>query len=305
MVLDKRKQNEKNFVPIKEKQNGKEKLRMGKILVTGATGYLGREVLKFLDKGRVRCLVRKGKIADVENVPGDVTDAASLQEAVQDVECVVHLAAVTHARDDHLFQLVNVNGTKNLLEASKKAGVKHFILVSSMAATRKYLDTYGISKKKGEELIQDSGVPYTILRPTMMYGGESKAMRDFLAYVRKFPLIVPVLGSGKGRIQPVHVDDVARIIARCVEQGSKNKVYALVGGTTISMNYFIDFVLSRLRLRKLKVHIPLALAGIFGGFFGLKKEFIKSLAFENLGDAGVLEADFRVKPRRLSQAFRI
>ena len=278
---------------------------MGKILVTGATGYLGREVLKYLDKGRVRCLVRKGKIADVEQIHGDVTDAASLQEAVQDVECVVHLAAVTHAKEDYLFQLVNVNGTKNLLEASKKAGVKHFIFVSSMAAARKFLDVYGKSKKMAEGLVKDSGVPYTILRPTMMYGGESRAVKDFLGYLRRFPLIVPVLGSGSGRIQPVHVDDVARIIARSIEQGSKNKAYAVVGGTTISMNYFIDFVLSRLRVKKLKVHIPLKIAGFFGGLFGLKREFIKSLAFENLGDAGVLETDFRVKPRRLSQAFKV
>lgn len=276
-----------------------------KILVTGASGYLGQEVLKYLDKHHARCLVREGHIPDVEIAHGDVLDAASLERAVAGVHTIIHAAAVTHSSDEKLFAAVNVYGTKNLLEASKKAGVKHFIFISSMASTRKYLDAYGKSKWQAEELVKHSGIPYTILRPTMMYGEESKAVRDFIAYLRRFPLIVPVLGNGNPRIQPVHVDDVARIIAKSVEQGGRNKAYAVVGGTTISMNYFIDFVMSRMRMKKMKVHVPLGVASLLGGFFGVRGEFIKSLAFENLGDPFVLESEFRVKPRRLSQAFKM
>ena len=114
------------------------------ILITGSTGFLGKHLIKVLDKKNIKCLVRKDSnvnhLKDIELVYGDITDANSLDKSLKGVKEVIHLAASTH--DQSLFHIVNVNGTKNLLEACKKNSVKRFIFISSMASTRRFLVDY-------------------------------------------------------------------------------------------------------------------------------------------------------------------
>jgi len=182
------------------------------ILITGGTGYVGKELLKSLNADDVKILARKGSLIpkNYEAVYGDLMDKDSLVKAVDKVDCVVHLAAVTHARNMSEFYKINVEGTKNLVEACKNSKVKRFIFISSMAVCRKYLDDYGKSKRDAEEIIKNSGLSYVILRPTMIYGGDSEVIKRFISYVKKIPFIIPMIGKGSGKIQPVHVNCLVR-----------------------------------------------------------------------------------------------
>jgi nucleoside-diphosphate-sugar epimerase len=284
------------------------------ILITGSTGFLGKHLIKVLDKKNIKCLVRKDSnishLKDIELVYGDITDANSLDKALKDVKEVIHLAASTH--DNSLFHIVNVKGTKNLLEACKKNNVKRFVFISSMASTRRFLDDYGRSKKEAEELVRSSGLDYTILRPTLIYGKGSLGMKHTVEYIKRIPFVVPIVGSGNSKIQPVFVDDVCKSIIKSLEKDTINKEYNILGGTRISFNYFIDFVSSRLNVKKVKLHIPtpFVLAGvscisIIFKNFPIKKEFVKGLGDDTVGDHKMAEKDLGFKFKKISEALTI
>lgn len=285
------------------------------ILITGGTGYVGKELLKSLNADDVKILARKGSLIpkNYEAVYGDLMDKDSLVKAVDKVDCVVHLAAVTHARNMSEFYKINVEGTKNLVEACKNSKVKRFIFISSMAVCRKYLDDYGKSKRDAEEIIKNSGLSYVILRPTMIYGGDSEVIKRFISYVKKIPFIIPMIGKGSGKIQPVHVNDVANVIAGAIDnEKALGKIYSLLGGTRISLSYFLDFLSSRLGINKIKVSIPESIVlfavdfiTFFNKNFPLKREFIKSFNYDVEGDNREAENDFQIRFKKLSQGFSL
>ena len=298
----------KTFRKEEQKKNGMEKM----ILITGGTGYLGKELLKSLNNNDVRILARNGSLVPpgYEVARGDLMDKNSLINAVNGVDCVVHLAAVTHSKSMCEFYNSNVQGTKNLIDACKSKHVQRFIFISSMASKRKFLDDYGRSKKQAEEIVIKSGLDYTILRPTMIYGGDSKIMNMITGYIKKIPLIIPVIGNGKGKIQPVYVGDVVKVIVGCLEnKKSIGKSYDVLGGSQMSFDYFLDFMASRLNIRKIKIHIPtgIVVAGInlftlFYKNFPIKKELAKSFDQNVEGDNHEAERDFNFRFKRLSEA---
>ena len=287
------------------------------ILVTGATGYVGRNLIKLLDNRKVKCFVRKNseiKALEGFNIEyGDITDIASIERVLDNVDAVIHMAAVVNSSDKEIYYLVNVKGTKNLIEACKNRGVKRIIFVSSMAATREFLDDYGKSKKEAEELVANSGLKYTILRPTIIYGADNSTLKQFIEYIQKVPFLVPVIGSGEAKIRPVYIDDVVNIITRSVDNPqSIYKTYNLLGGTKISINYFIDFISSRLGIKKVKVHIPMGLAltsisflTMFNRKFSITKDFIKNLDYGVVGDNKDAEVDFSLRFKKLSHTLKL
>ena len=158
------------------------------ILITGSTGFVGRNLInKIPDKEKVKCLVRKSsnikflKEHDVQLIYGDITDKKSMDNALKDTDIVIHLAALINGTKKQFYN-VNVEGTRNLIALCRKNKVKRIIALSSMAATRKHLDNYGKSKKESEDLIKDSGLNYTIFRPTMIYGKGSNSIKNIFHY---------------------------------------------------------------------------------------------------------------------------
>ena len=289
------------------------------ILITGATGFVGRNLIESLPKENIRCLVRDSSKSDflkehsIQLVYGDLTDKKSLDSALKNIDTVMHLAAYVRGNDSSLFYKINVDGTKNLIDACKKNKVKRIIALSSMAVTRKYLDDYGKSKKQAEELIRNSDLDYTILRPSMIYGKDSNSTKHLVSYIKMIPLIIPIVGNGNFNIQPVYINDVTSIIIKCLDnKTSIKKTYDLLGETRINFNYFIDFVSSHLNIKKIKLHIPvsLVLIGItflksFYKNFPITEEFIKGMGYDTIGDNSKVKQDLNIKFKKLSQSFKI
>ncbi len=286
------------------------------IIITGATGYIGKNLVKAANPENIRSLVRKG--SNTEGIPqqtiieADLLDPSSLEKALEEGATVVHLAALTHAPTREAFAQVNIEGTKNLIEACKKKNVKRIIFISSMATTRKFLDDYGWSKKEAEELIKTSGLDYTILRLTTVYGPDSPFIKTMVQYIKKIPSIIPIIGNGEAKIQPVAIEDVVLAIQKCIENPKAiGKTYAILGGTKISFNYFIDLLCSRLNIKKKKVHIPIhfILLGMKLGkpfkTMPFKEEFIKAFDDDIHGDNTEAERDLNIKFKKLSQGFKI
>ena len=236
------------------------------ILVTGGAGVMGRRLVQGLRaRGeRVRVLDRPGTRIDdpeVELRHGDVTDPASLTGLFDGVDTVFHLAAILIAYDPAAFERVNVGGTRNVLQAAKAAGVKHFILVSSASVVYPRTTAYSRSKRECERLVREQqGMHWTIVRPTLAYnehGGEE--FRMFLDYLKKFP-VVPFIGRGRSLKNPVYVDDLMRgflaVVGNPVAYG---KSYNFSGGEEITIWDLAHLMLKHQGISKPFVPLPVSL----------------------------------------------
>ena len=189
---------------------------MPRVFLTGASGFVGRRVLATLrDRGhQVTCL---GRSAGPGAVAGDLASPESYAAALVGHDVVVHLAAITGKAAPDAYQRINVDGTRLLLDAARRAGVARFLFCSSIAVT--FADTrryhYARSKAAAETLVQDSGLRTAIVRPTIVAGAGSPVMSKLEA-LAGLP-IVPVFGTGEVRLQPIHVDDLADLIVDVVD----------------------------------------------------------------------------------------
>lgn len=235
------------------------------LLITGATGFVGQNLLNKLtgEKIKVRCLVRdKKKIVDNSNeweiIEGDISDKNILYQATQNVDTVIHLASVIKSSDHQEFMNINVQGTRNLIEACIKNKVKKIIYISSLDAVLNKSNIYGKSKAISENAIENSNIDYIILRPALIYGKGSKDIIMLTKLIRGHP-VVPVIGSGRGKLQPVYVNDICDIILKLIESDIKNKTYFIAGEQKISLNDLIDKIANMFSKKVIKVHIPLKL----------------------------------------------
>lgn len=237
------------------------------VLVTGPTGFLGRRVVKALvDQGTsVRCLVHKPgseKIIDHDLVDvhyGSVTDPASLRSAFYDLEAVVHLVAVIREIGMDTFYRINVRGVQNVIRAASDAGIERFVHVSAIGAQDNAYMKYLHSRWRAERLIKQSGLSYTILRSSLMFG-EGDEFINTLAGLIKCSPIVPVIGSGLAQFQPISVEDVARCIVSSINQENmKNRQVELGGPTRLTYDQIADIVIKSMRARRTKIHLPVSM----------------------------------------------
>ena len=238
------------------------------ILVTGGTGFVGGHVVHEL-RGRdlpVRCLVRDlrrgaGLAAwGCELVEGDITQAASLRGAVAGVDTVIHLVAIRQGKREQ-FRRIMVEGTRDLLAASREAGVRRFVHMSALGTTEETKDAvpYYWAKWENEQQVQGSTLPYVIFRPSFVFGPDGGILPTFVKLAKLTP-VTPIVGSGRQRIQPIWADDLAKFFADAVDRDDvTNRSFELGGPDAVSWNEFWGR-LKRVRgIRRPSLHIPIGL----------------------------------------------
>ena len=234
------------------------------ILLTGGTGFVGGHVLRALqDSGRaVRCLVRNpSKVSlDGELVQGDMTDRASLGRAVEGADTVVHLVAIRQGKKEQ-FERVMAQGTRDLLAASKDAGVKRFILMSALGTSEesKNLVPYYGAKWEMEQATQGAGIPYVIFKPSFVFACDGGILPTFAKLARLAP-VTPITGSGTQRIQPIWADDVAAYFDKAIDlEAATNRTFELGGPDVVSWNEFWERLKKARGIRRPSVHVPMGL----------------------------------------------
>lgn len=238
------------------------------ILITGGTGAMGSVLVRKLSGlgYRLRVLTLPGdKNADrlqkefgVDVRYGSIADPAVCLDLCDGVSTVLHLAAVIITNDESLFTSVNAGGTRNILAQAAGAGVTHFIHVSSASVTYPKPTPYSISKRLAEELVRKSRLPFTIVRPTLVYGKTGGQEFDlFLSYLKRFP-VVPFIGSGLALKRPVYVDDVVDGLIKTARlKTPKNTIYNLSGATALSILDFSRLCLTLMgKPDRAFVHLP-------------------------------------------------
>jgi len=237
------------------------------LLITGASGFIGRHLLQKLDPHRfapIYCLSRSGDLTHqlpghgrVRWLKGDLFDSI-VDKGLDSSSIVVHLGATTGKASPQRYFEVNNAGTRHLLKRCQESGVKKFLYVSTIAVKYKNEPRYfyARSKEAGETAVRRSGLSYTILRPTIVLGQESpgwKALSN-LARLR----IIPVPGDGTARIQPVDVEDVAdAIVSILEEQDFQDRTYELGGPDVVSLEAFLRSIHRLYYDREPKIiHLP-------------------------------------------------
>lgn len=241
-----------------------------RIFVTGATGFVGRAVIPALRAHgyAVRCLVRRGSELDlrgleaIERVEGDVLSPAALERDMAGCDTVVHLVGIIREEPATLstFERIHTQGTINVLEAATATGVRRYLHMSALGARPGAQARYHRSKWAAEEAVRASPIPWTIFRPSIIYGRSDQFVNMLAAMVRRYPM-VPVIGSGQQRLQPVPVEHVAEAFARAVEMETTVKqTYEVAGANAVTMVQLLDLIgaaLGRPRVRK--AHVPIGL----------------------------------------------
>ncbi|MFA5173806.1 MAG: NAD(P)H-binding protein [Candidatus Pacearchaeota archaeon] len=269
-----------------------------KIFLTGGTGFIGKELLPLISKNnKVKCLIRKGSnIESINNfkincVFGDLMDKESFSSHLNKKDIVIHLATSHEkGKEDKSFIC-----SRNLIEVCKDKKIKKFIFISSMAANRKSLDDYGKSKLKIEELIKNSGLDYIILRPSIIYNENNLSLIG--KSLKSIPFIIPIIGNGKYKMNPVHIKDVVKSINATIRTQQKNKIYDIAGAKNISFNEIIEICKKRFKIKKLKVHIPISLVLLICKFIPLlSPEAIKGVNEDTQADITELKKDLSINP---------
>jgi nucleoside-diphosphate-sugar epimerase len=224
-----------------------------KIFVTGATGFTGSRVVPLLLKNgfEVRCLYRASSDRspldglNVEWALGDVSDTQSLTSAMDGTDALVNIASLGFGH------------ANSIIRAAKDAGIKRAVFISTTAI---FTQLNAPSKKvrvAAELAIETSGLKYTILRPTMIYGSpRDRNMWRLIKFLRVSP-IAPIFGDGKYLQQPIYVDDVAAAILGCLKSGvTIGKSYNIAGKHALTYNEVIDTIARAMNKRAWKLHVP-------------------------------------------------
>jgi len=239
-----------------------------KILVTGATGFVGPHIVRRLvDDGHfVRVLEREpgnwrqAGLPCQEAVQGDMTDPVSLRRAVEGQEVVVHLVAIINGRPEQ-FERVMSQGTRDLVAAAKEAGVQRFVLMSALGASEETKDLvpyYG-AKWAMEQAVKRSGLEYVIMRPSFVFGRDDGALQQFRRIATLSP-VTPIVGPGTQRIQPIWVEDVAAYYAAAVvAPEAANRTFELGGPDVVTWNEFWSRLKRAAGARRPTVHVPFRL----------------------------------------------
>ncbi len=235
------------------------------ILVTGATGFIGSHIVRALrqDGLAVRALVRSpDKAKDlaalgVDIARGDINDAVSVERAFQGVERVIHLVGIIQEGPGFTFRSIHVEGTRTVVTQAKKAGATQILYQSALGSRQHAASEYHKTKWEAEELVRMSGVPHTILRPSLIYGpGDQFTIR--LSEMIKLSPFLPVIGSGKSKVQPLYIDDLIACIRKAArEEGFLNKVFELGGPEQLTYEEVTKAIAGALGVKRPMVHMPL------------------------------------------------
>jgi NADH dehydrogenase len=247
------------------------------IFITGATGFLGSNLLKRLIPeeriDKIFLLTRKSLPPDadvrIEYIRGDLE---TVKDVVlkEKVDVVIHLAAAMRSENFKELHKVNVEGTANLVEFCRKNHARRIIFASSINVHLKNQGAYAKSKILAEDLVKNSGLEYCIFRFALVYGLNDGGLCRIVDFIKKYKL-VPVFGDGKKLEQPIYIDEAVDFLLKGIFLNKSNLTVDLCGKTSISYNEMVLLLGRALKIKVALVHIPVSFVIFIIRFLNLLK----------------------------------
>ena len=283
-----------------------EAIRDSRATVFGGTGFIGRHLVQRLARAgaRVRVVARDpergaflkplGDPGQIVLSRGSVRDAAAVSEAVEGADVVVNLVGILYERGPQTFAAIHDEGARRVAEAAAAAGAGRLVQVSAIGASKRSPALYARTKAAGEAAARDAFPGATIVRPSIVFGPEDDFFNRFAALARLAP-VLPLIGGGRTRFQPVYVGDVAEAIVRIAgDPGTAGKTYELGGPHVYTFREVLELVLRETGRRRLLLPLPFWAAGVQARFLEvlpkppLTRDQVKMLARDNVVGAKAL-----------------
>lgn len=292
-----------------------------RVFVTGGTGFVGKAVIRaLLAQGfLVRCLVRPGSEHDlkgfesIDRVPGDVLQPDGLAASVEGCSALVHLVGIIREQRGRgvTFDRLHTQATRNMLALARAAGIKRFAQMSALGARPGARARYHQTKWEAEEAVRASDLEWTIFRPSIIFGRGDAFMSVLGRAVKRLP-VMPVLGDGRYRLQPIPVEQVAKGFGRALRTPeSVRQTYEVAGPTPYAFVDLLDEIgraLARARVRKL--HVPLAPVRAMTRaldwlpFYPLSTDQLIMLGEESVTDPSRFFAELGLQPEPLAAGLK-
>jgi len=196
-----------------------------RIAITGASGFVGKNLRNFLHKNKINVLGVSRKNFHKHTSEVKITSTNLLepkqQTKLKNYDVLVHLIGIGRESPKSTFEEINLNLTKNVIKACKNAGIKKIIFISGLGVSRSNKSNYFVSKYEAEREIINSGLDYTIFRASYIMGKTDYLTKALSKQMKKGTIVIP--GSGKYRLQPISVADVAKIILEAINEKKFSK----------------------------------------------------------------------------------
>ena len=286
-----------------------------RVLITGATGFVGRAVCEAVvrEGHSVRRMARGSRSQSLEAqndgtdwVRGSVLCPNDLRQGMQGCDAVIHLVGIIGEIGDQTFERVHQEGTRRVLEAALTSGVRRIVHMSALGTRPEAASRYHQTKWAAEEAVRSSGLDWTVFRPSLIYGPGDGFVNLFAGMSRWSP-VLPVIGRGTSLLQPVSVDCVARAFARALDsKPAVHQTYDLCGPDRLNLPQILQTLLRITRRRRVILRIPRALAwyptAVLEWVFPrvlrrpapLSRDQILMLEEDNVGNPEAAERDFQI-----------
>ena len=295
------------------------------VALAGGSGFIGRAIARRLVAGgsiKVRVLTRNLEKArarldlpGIDFVSADIGQPASLKDALKGANTIVDAIQfdgypVENPRRGLTFERIDYRGAVALIDAAKQAGVEQFIYVSGAAADENSTHPGFRAKGRAERAIRESGLTYTIFRPSLVYGPEDKVVNGLASAVRFAP-IFGVPGTGRQKVQPVLVDDLAACVMLAVSGRGRNGTYEIGGPDLMTFDEMMRIIMDASGHRRPLFHIPENIMRTVGGLLEklpkplLSRDAVTFVTADNACDIKPLVDEFGINltPARIGMAY--
>ena len=233
------------------------KQEISTITITGANGFVAKNLRNFLSKNHIKVIAIARKTFQKHHTETMVYSKTLLEKGLQNklrnCDALVHLIGIGKQSSKYNFE-DNIDLTKNMIQTCKKSGIKKIVYISGLGVTKNSRSDYFISKYKAEQEIINSGLDYTIFRPSYIIGKKDYLSKFILKQIKKGIVIIP--GSGKYHLQPIFVEDVAKIILESIsEKKFSNKILDLVGPEIIKFEDFVKYFVKNKKTKIQKINL--------------------------------------------------
>jgi uncharacterized protein YbjT (DUF2867 family) len=253
----------------------------GLVTVFGGTGFVGRQVVRSLARQgwRVRVAARNvgrgyrmrmlGDVGQIEVVQANVRNAASVARALDGAEACVNLVGVLYETGRQGFQAIHYMGAKTVAEAAARAGITNFVQMSALGADADSPSKYARTKAMGEEVVRAAIPSAVIVRPSVVFGQDDAFFNKF-AFLATISPVLPLIGGGETKFQPVSVADVALAIAKLLsDPDAAGRTYELGGPGVFTFKALLRFLTTEIGRPRVLVPVPWFAARLLGRAAGL------------------------------------